>query len=156
MDEFFYRRCAQDRDLLLARVRHEVPIHPPGRALLRVAELLGLRVAGPNPSADEARAALAHRLGHQRLHGEGPWSPDQQQEAATYARVFLLPRRGILGCPRLAPILNAHGGRQRWEAVTAMAAAWWVPPAMLTARLRELGVPGLGPSDGLKRPVQEC
>ncbi|MEW6283827.1 MAG: hypothetical protein AB1758_34765 [Candidatus Eremiobacterota bacterium] len=135
MDPEFFSSCARDRDFLLERLRLDASV--PALVVEEVVDRLGL----PCPEFDGSetgprrRCELAHRLAEARLTADA-----MRERVEVYARIFLLPRTRLLACPGLEEVLRPRLRRERWRRVTVLASAWGVTPALMTLRLRDVGV----------------
>lgn len=95
---------------------------------------LAYTAASKNRGTDRQAETLAHELAHVRLHEAqfraGVTSQEQEDEAQTYARIFLVPRRKFE--PHVPRVASDHLAAYRYSR------EWGVSPGMITARAREL------------------
>lgn len=160
MADSFHAWCAADRDALLEKASHYYQAHyaRPSQGVRHCCALQGFRVAcadidvGPDEFGDidwetgwiylpadrpdHQAEALAHALGHIRLHElelrAGRCTAQQLEEARIYAHIFLVPRQRFLRTAAEALQDPALAGRASRD--------WGVSPNLILLRAREVAM----------------
>lgn len=153
MDSDFHGWCAADRDRLLAAASHHYECHflRPSHGVRHCCAYLGFEVALAKMGRTQLGAIdyersliylrpaetqrlgeiLAVQLGHIRLHEldqrAGVYTNRQQEEARTYASIFLLPRQ------RFRPV-----AAQAVQNLHAASVDWGVSPKLIRLRARQV------------------